>query len=168
MEELLRVGIITSTHGIKGEVKVFSTTDNPERFKTLKKVILATGKENLDLEIESTKFFKQYTILKFKGYDSINDIEKYRGRELYVDRKNADKLKKDEYYIADLLGMKVVTDEQKEFGTLKDVLETGANDVYIVDTGDKEVLLPAIKECIKEINLENNTITVHIMEGLLD
>lgn len=168
MEELLRVGIITSTHGIKGEVKVFPTTDNLERFKTLKKVILVTGKENFDLEIESTKFFKQYTILKFKGYDSINDIEKYRGRELYVDRKNADKLKKDEYYIADLLGMKVVTEDQKEFGTLKDVLETGANDVYIVDTGDKEVLLPAIKECIKEINLENNTITVHIMEGLLD
>ena len=111
MEDLLQVGVITTTHGVRGEVKVFPTTDDPARFKKLKNVILDTGKEKLELEIAGVKFFKNMVILKFKGIDDINDVEKYRKKSLYVTRENAVKLKKDEYFIADLIGMKVSTDE---------------------------------------------------------
>lgn len=167
MLQELQVGVITQTHGIRGEVKVFPTTDDVTRFKKLKEVILDTGKERLTLEIEGVKFFKQYVILKFKGYDSINDIEKYKQGKLLVTRDKAVKLKKDEYFIADLIGLQVVTEDGKDFGTLKDVLLTGANDVYVVERPDaSEVLLPAIKECILNVDVKLGCITVHIMEGL--
>lgn len=164
----LQVGVITQTHGIKGEVKVFPTTDDAGRFKKLKEVIMDTGRERLNLEIEGVKFFKQYVIVKFKGYDSINDIEKYKSAKLYVTREQAVKLKKDEYFIADLIGLNVVTDEGEQLGSMKDVMTTGANDVYVVERGDgTEVLLPAIRECVKNIDMEKQQITVHIMDGLL-
>ena len=127
MEQLLQVGVISSTHGVRGEVKVFPTTDDVKRFKKLKKVILDTGKEQLPLEIEGVKFFKQFVILKFRGIDNINDIEKYKGKSLLVDREHAVKLKKDEYFIADMIGMDVFTEDGELFGALKDVMETGAN-----------------------------------------
>lgn len=168
MEQLLQVGVISSTHGVCGEVKVFPTTDDVKRFKKLKKVILDTGKEQLPLEIEGVKFFKQFVILKFRGIDNINDIEKYKGRDLWIPREEAQELDEDEYYIADLLGMKVLLEDGSEFGTLKNVMETGANDVYIVDSVEHgEVLLPAIKECILDVDIETNTMTVHLMKGLL-
>ena len=169
-EDLLQVGAVTSTHGLRGEVKVFPTTDDATRFKKLKEVIMDTGRERLDMEIEGVKFFKQYVILKFKGYDSINDVEKYKNAKLYVTRDKAVRLKKDEYFVADLIGMQVVTEEGETFGTLKDVMATGANDVYVVkrdDGNEAEVLLPAIRECIKKIDMETGVITVHIMDGLL-
>lgn len=169
MENLLRVGVITATHGIRGEVKVFPTTDDAARFKKLKRCILDTGREKIDMEIESVKFFKQYVILKFKGYDHINDVEPYRKKDLLVTRENAVKLKKNENFIVDLIGLDVVTDEGSHFGTIKDVLQTGANDVYII-TGDdgREYLFPVIKECILDIDLEKHEALVHIMPGLLD
>lgn len=164
----LQVGVITQTHGIRGEVKVFPTTDDPDRFKKLKEVTLAAGKERLSMEIEGVKFFKQYVILKFKGYDSINDIEKYKQGKLLVTREHAVKLQKDEYFVADMIGMQVVTDEGEAFGVLKDVLATGANDVYVVSReGKADVLLPAIKECIKKIDMDRHVMEVHIMDGLL-
>ncbi|MBO5473494.1 MAG: ribosome maturation factor RimM [Lachnospiraceae bacterium] len=169
MIQELQVGVITQTHGIRGEVKVFPTTDDAARFKRLKKVILDTGKERLDLEIESVKFFKQYAILKFKDIDSINDVEQYKNGKLLVTREQAVKLRKDEYFVADLIGMKVVTEDGEDFGILKEVLPTGANDVYVVARPDKtEVLLPAIRECILHVDLEAGAVTVHIMDGLLD
>lgn len=169
METKLQVGVISSTHGVRGEVKVFPTTDDVKRFKRLKEVILDTGKEELVLEIEGVKFFKQFVILKFKGFDNINDIEKYKGKSLYVTRANAVRLRKDEYFIADLQGLTVVDEEERVLGTLRDVMETGANDVYIVDMTDgREVLLPAIKECILKVDVEGGKIQVHIMDGLLD
>jgi 16S rRNA processing protein RimM len=169
MVEFLRVGTIASTHGIRGEVKVFPTTDDVKRFKKLKHCFLDTGKERIPLEVESVKFFKQFAILKFKDYDNINDVEKYKGKDLLVDRANAVKLQKDEYFIADLIGLKVVTDEGNDFGTLKDVLQTGANDVYVIDgTDGKEYLFPVIRECVLDISLEKGIVTVHIMPGLLD
>ncbi len=169
MLQELQVGVITQTHGIRGEVKVFPTTDDVNRFKKLKEVMLDTGKERLTMETESVKFFKQYVILKFRGYDSINDIEKYKRAKLLVTRDKAVKLKKDEYFIADLIGLKVVTEDGESFGTLKDVLATGANDVYVVERPDaSEVLLPAIKECILNVDMEQGCISVHIMDGLLD
>ncbi|MDE6845272.1 MAG: ribosome maturation factor RimM [Lachnospiraceae bacterium] len=164
----LQVGVITQTHGIRGEVKVFPTTDDVSRFKKLKEVIMDNGKERLNMEIEGVKFFKQYAIIKFKGYDSINDIEKYKNAKLYVTRDKAVRLKKDEYFIADLIGMEVVTEEGGQFGRMKDVMVTGANDVYVVEREDgTEVLLPAIKECVKNIDMEQGRITVHIMDGLI-
>ncbi len=168
MIEELQVGVITQTHGIRGEVKVFPTTDDVNRFKKLKEVILDSGKERLKLTIEGVKFFKQFVILKFKGYDSINDIEKYKNARLLVPREKAVRLKKNEYFIADLIGMKVVTEDGAAFGMLKDVLETGANDVYVIAMEDgKEVLLPAIKECILQVNMEEAVMTIHLMDGLL-
>ena len=169
MEDLLQVGIITSTHGVRGEVKVYPTTDDPRRFHRLKEIILDTGREKLNLEIEGVKFFKQFVILKFKGLDNINDIEKYRQKSLYVTRKNAVRLQKDEYFIADLIGLKVQDEDGKELGTVKDVIETGANDVYEVEMADgRSLLLPAIKQCILNVDVENGTMQVHVLEGLLD
>lgn len=169
MDNLLRVGVISSTHGIRGEVKVFPTTDDVNRFKKLKEVILDTGREHINLEIENVKFFKQFAIVKFKGIDNINDIEKYKGKDLLVTRDNAVKLEKDEYFIYDILGSKVISDEGVELGTLTEILSTGANDVYVVLTEDKkEILLPSIKECILDVNVEEKIIKVHVMEGLID
>ena len=169
MNDMLRVGVISSTHGIRGEVKVFPTTDDPQRFKWLKEVILVTKRGNMTLEVSGVKFFKQFAILKFKGIDNINDIEMYKGCDLMVTRENAVPLEEDEYFIADLIGLTVVTDEGKELGRLKDVLQTGANDVYVVEMkGGKEVLLPVIRECVLDIDLEGGKVTVHLMPGLMD
>jgi 16S rRNA processing protein RimM len=169
MDNLLRVGVISSTHGVKGEVKVFPTTDDSARFKQLKKVILDTGREQIDLEIEGVKFFKNMVILKFKGYDSIEEIEKYKGKDLLITRDLAVKLGPDENFIIDLIGLLVVKDDGEELGTLTDVIKTGANDVYEVKMTDgREVLLPAIKECVLNVDLEKKVVTVHMMDGLLD
>ena len=169
MEQFLRVGVISSTHGIRGEVKVYPTTDDPERFLDLDEVILDTGREHKILEIEGVKFFKNQVILKFKGYDNINDIEKYLKKDLLVDREHAVELGENENFIADLIDMEVVTDEGKVLGTQTDVIETGANDVYAVKTPEgKEILLPAIRDCILDVNVDEKRMTVHVMEGLLD
>ena len=169
MEQFLRVGVISSTHGIRGEVKGYPTTDDPERFLDLDEVILDTGREHKILEIEGVKFFKNQVILKFKGYDNINDIEKYLKKDLLVDREHAVELGENENFIADLIDMEVVTDEGKVLGTLTDVIETGANDVYAVKTPEgKEILLPAIRDCILDVNVDEKRMTVHVMEGLLD
>lgn len=169
MEQFLRVGVISSTHGVKGEVKVFPTTDDPARFLDLKKVILDTKKEQIDLEITGVKFFKNQVILKFKGYNNINDIEKYKGMDLLISREDAVPLGENENFIIDLIDMTVVTDTGETLGTLVDVMQTGANDVYIVETPQKkEVLLPAIKDCILDVNVEEKRMLVHVLEGLLD
>lgn len=168
MEDLLKVGVITTTHGVRGEAKVYPTTDEPERFLELDYVLLDTGRELRKLEIKNVKFFKNLVILKFKGVDNINDIEKYKGRDLWIPREEGQELEEDEYYIADLLGMSVVLEDGQKFGTLKDVMETGANDVYIIDSAEHgEVLLPAIKECILDVDLEKNIMTIHLMKGLI-
>ena len=167
MEQMLRVGVITSTHGVRGEVKVFPTTDDAKRFKTLKKVIL-DGREPLELSIEQVKFFKNMVILKFKGYDNINDVETWRQRDLLITRDQAVELKEDEYFITDLIGLTVVNEEEAVLGRVKDVLETGANDVYVVElTGGKELLLPAIKDCILNVDLEGGRMKVHVLDGLM-
>lgn len=169
MTDRLKVGVVTSVHGIKGEVKVFPTTDDSRRFKKLKQVYLDTGKELLSLEIEGVKFFKQMVILKFKGYENPDDVMKFRQKELWIDRKDAVRLSKDEYFIADLIDMEVCDEEGKLIGILKDVISTGANDVYAVETPEgKEVLFPAIKQCVLDVDTEARKMTVHVMEGLLD
>lgn len=169
MEDLLKVGIISSTHGIRGEVKVFPTTDDPQRFKKLKNILLDSGKEKRNLKIQSVKFFKQFVILKFEEIDDINDVEKYKGSSLYVTRDQAVKLKKDEYFIADLIGLTVTAQEEKLEGTLKDVMETGANDVYVIELTDgRELLLPAIKECVLSVDIEKGEMQIRLLDGLLE
>ena len=169
MDNLLRVGVISSTHGVRGEVKVYPTTDDVNRFKSLKNVILDNGREHMDLEIQGVKFFKNMVILKFKGFDSIDDIEIYKGKDLLITRDQAVELGPDENFIVDLIGLRVITDNGEEFGTLTDVIKTGANDVYEVKTAEgKEVLFPAIKECVLNVDLTEGIVTVHIMDGLLD
>ena len=168
MEDLLKVGVITTTHGVRGEVKVYPTTDEPERFLDLEYVLLDTGKELRRLDIKNVRFFKNLVILKFDGIDNINDIEKYKGCDLYVTRENAIPLEEGEVYLADIMNSKVVTEDGEEFGELVDILETGANLVFVVKHDGKEVLLPDIPDCVKEVDDENKIITVHIMKGLLD
>ena len=169
MEDTLRVGVIASTHGVRGEVKVFPTTDDQKRFRNLKEVLLDTGKEQISMEIEHVKFFKHMVILKFKGFDSINDIEIYKGKDLLVTRDHAVELGPDENFIADLIGLSVVTDEGEALGRLTDVILTGANDVYEVTMSNgKKVLLPAIKQCILNVDLEQGSVLVHVLDGLMD
>lgn len=169
MEEMLRVGVISSTHGVRGEVKVYPTTDDSERFLDLDQVTLDTGREQITLEIQNVKFFKNMVILKFKGYDNINDIEKYKGKDLLIHRDQAVELKEDEYFVTDLMGLKVVSEEGTVLGILKEVIPTGANDVYVVQPENgKELLLPAIKDCILNVDLEKGIMTIHLMDGLLE
>lgn len=169
MNNILQVGAVTSTHGLAGEVKVFPTTDDPKRFKKLKQVLLDTGKDMLPLGVEHVKFFKNMVILKFKGYDRIEDIMGFKGKNLYVTRENAVRLKKDEYFIADLIGMKVYTEDKAYLGELTEVITTGANDVYTVHMENgKDVLIPAIGQCILNVDVEHETMQVHLLEGLLE
>ena len=148
------------------------TTDDVKRFKRLKRVTLDTGKARdagTVLEIEGVKFFKQFAILKFRGIDSIEEAERYRKASLLVPRSDAVRLRKDEYFVADLIGLNVRDEDGTEIGTLKDVIETGANDVYAIDLRDgRELLLPAIKQCVLEVDVEAGFIRIHILEGLLD
>ncbi|HHX12898.1 MAG TPA: ribosome maturation factor RimM [Clostridiales bacterium] len=168
MDDYLRVGVISSTHGIAGEVKVYPTTDDANRFKELKEVILDTGKTNITLEIEHVKFFKQMVILKFKGIDNINDIEKYRGKDLLVTRENAVELDEGEFFISDIIESVVLDENGTKLGVLAEVLSTGANDVFVVKTKEnKEILIPYIKDCVLDINLNDKKIIVHLLDGLL-
>lgn len=167
MEDLLQVGVIASTHGIRGEVKVFPTTDDAGRFKKLKEVILDTGNEKKLLTVAGVKFFKQFVILKFREFDSINEVEQYRKRPLYVTREQAVPLEEGEFFIADLIGISVYDEDRSLLGTLKDILQTGANDVYIVETPEHtELLLPAIRECIRSVDLTDRSMIIHRMKGL--
>ena len=171
MTESFQVGVIASTHGLQGEVNVFPTTQDPDRFKKLKKVTLHTQKgEEILLDVVSARFFKKFVIVKFKQFNNINEVEKFRGCELTIDRKDAIKLEKGEYYCADLIGLTVVDEEGAELGTLTEILQTGANDVYEMTLKDSEekIYIPAIKDCVKEIDIDAGKITIHVMPGLLN
>ena len=172
MEELYQVGSITQTHGIKGEVKVFPLTDDISRFNNMKNLLLDGGKDGyISLEVENARPQKNLVILKFKGIDNINDIEKYKGKGLYVTKDNRVALKEDEYFIADLIGCDVYLDSASDdvFGQISDVLETGANDVYeITLSKGGTVLVPAIKDCILGIDVEARRVNIHLLEGLMD
>ena len=160
MEDLFQIGIITGTHGLKGEVKVFPTTDDKERFLDLDTVLIDTGKELIEKKVQYCKFFKQFVFVKFEGLDDINDVEKYKRCPLKVTRENAVPLEEDEYYV-DESGVTI--------GELVDVIETGANDVYEVKTSDGgHVLLPAIKDCILDVDMDEKIILVHMLKGLVD
>ena len=169
MENFLKVGVITTTHGVRGEVKVFPTTDDPSRFEDLSYVLLDLGTEKKELHISHVKYFKNLVILKFDTFDTPESVVPFRGRDLYVRREDAAPLGEDEYYIADLIGMQVRLEDGTSYGVLKDVMETGANDVYIIKKPNgKEVLVPAIHECILSVDVENACMTIHLLAGLDD
>ncbi|MCI8403187.1 MAG: ribosome maturation factor RimM [Lachnospiraceae bacterium] len=170
MEQYLRVGVIASTHGVHGEVKVYPTTDSLERFRDLKEVVAVTARnEKKLLLVEGVKFFKQFAILKFREVATMDEAQKYKGCDLMVSRENAQPLAENEYYIGDLLGLTVETEEGESLGILADVLQTGANDVYVVKRPDgRELLLPVINSCILDVDLEKGLVKAHLMEGLLD
>ena len=169
MIDMFRVGVITQPHGVRGEMKVFPTTDDPRRFEDLDTVILDTGKEKRNLTIQSVKYQKNLVILKCKEVNDRNEVELLRKAELYVTRDQAVELEEGEYFIADLLGCKVVSDEGEDLGVLDDVLQTGANDVYSVKKkGEKELLIPVIPQCVLNGDSEKEGVLVHLLEGLRD
>lgn len=168
MQEKLRVGRVTATHGLKGEVKVYPTTDDPKRFLSLEKVFLDLDGNWRMLVPESVRFFKNLVILKFEGLDRIEDVMAFRQKDLYVERADAQPLGENEWYIGDIIGMRVVTDEGVELGVVRDVLQGGANDNYIVKNAEREILIPAIRQCILDVSLEQALMTVHLLDGLLD
>ena len=169
MEQRFRIGEIANTHGIRGEVKVYPTTDDVARFKKLKKCILEAKQGEMLLHVESCNFFEQFAILKFKEFNNINEVEQYKHCSLYVEREDAVKCEEDEYYIADLVGCTVYNEDDSELGDLIDVIQTGANDVYVVrmESG-KELMIPAIKECILSVSITERRVKVHLLKGLLD
>ena len=169
LEDLLQVGVITRPHGVHGEVKVFPMTDDVRRFKKLKKTLLDTGKGHIELECESAKFFKQFVILKFKDHDTVESVAKYAQKGIFVTRADAVKPGKDEYFIADLIGMRVSDGALGIGGVITNVIETGANDVYEIDLDDgRHLLLPAIKECVLNVDVPGNMMEIYVLPGLLD
>ena len=170
MTERFQIGVIASTHGLQGEVNVFPTTEDPSRFKKLKKVTLHTQRgEEIELDVVSARFFKKYIIVKFKQFNNINEVEKFRGCELTIDRKDAIKLQPGEFYCADLIGLTIVDEDGNDLGTLTEILQTGANDVYEMTKkdSDEKVYIPAIKDCIRSIDMQEKKITIHVMPGLM-
>lgn len=167
--QYLEVGQIVNTFGIKGQVKVVPFTNELERFDELKKVYIVNKSSRKEVEIEDVKYHKNMVLLKFKGFNKIEEVEDFRNCYLEIDRKDGRKLEEGEYYIVDLLGLDVVSDEGQHLGKLDDIFNTGSNDIYVVkDELGKQLLLPAIKEVIKEVDIENGKITVHLLEGLVD
>lgn len=168
MENLMEIGQIVNTYGIKGFVKVVPFTDNINRFEDLKTVYVETKKGLENFEIEEVKYAKNTVLLKLKGIDDINIAEKYKNCYIKISRENAVKLPEDTYFIVDLLDIKVYTDEDIYLGNIIDVYPTGSNDIYVVKNEEgKQVLLPAIGEVIKTVDIQNKKMVVHLLDGLI-
>lgn len=169
MADKLRLGIITSTHGLKGEVRVYPFTDRADRFEEIPKVRLLKQKsEPLELEIERVHYFKNMVLLKFRGVDRVEDAVKLVQSELWIDRDEAPDPGSDLIYVADLIGLTARDENGEVIGTVKDILQMTAQDLYVIDRGGKEVLVPNVPEFIRGINLKEGTVTVHVIDGLLD
>ncbi len=164
----LEIGQIVNTFGIKGMVKVKPFTDDIRRFDELKTVYVEKNSNQTEYEIEEVKYHKDMVLIKFKGIDKVEQAEMLRNSYLTVSRDSVEKLEEGRYYIVDLLGLEVYTDEQILLGTLEDIFNTGSNDIYVVkDKQGKQILLPAIQDVIKQIDIENKKIIVHLLPGLI-
>ena len=167
-QEYFEIGQIVNTFGIKGIVKVNPFTDDISQFEKLKSILVDKKGKLFEMQIEEVKYSKNQILLKLKGIDTIEEAEKYRNCYLKLPREKAKKLPKDTYFIADLIGLKVYTDEGNLLGTLEDIYNSGASDIYVVkDELGKQILLPAIKDVIKQIDLEQEKIIVHLIKGLV-
>ena len=168
MQKYLEVGQIVNTFGIKGFVKIVPFTDDITRFDDLKKVYIKNKHQNKELEIQEVKYHKNMVLVKFKGIDKVEEAENLKNMYIFIDRKDSRKLDEDTFFIVDLLGLEVYTDEGKLLGKLDDIFNTGSNDIYVVkDELGKQILLPAIKDVVKEIDMKNKKIVVHLLNGLV-
>ncbi len=164
MDKYIEIGKIVNTYGIKGQLKIVPYTDNIKRFEKLKKIYI-NEKEYL---IENVKYIKNIVILKLQGINTIEQAEEYRNLYMYIDRKDAIKLPKDTYFIRDLIGIEVYTNDGEKLGIIDDIFKTGSNDVYVVRNSlGKQILLPAISSVIEKIDLENKKVTVNLIKGLI-
>ncbi len=167
-QEYFEIGQIVNTFGIKGIVKVNPFTDDISQFEKLKSILVDKKSKLLEMQIEEVKYSKNQILLKLKGVDTIEEAEKYRNCYLKLPREKAKKLPPNTYFIADLIGLKVHTDEGNLLGTLEDIYNSGASDIYVVkDELGKQILLPAIKDVIKQIDLEEEKVIVHLIKGLV-
>ena len=168
MQEYLEVGQIVNTNGLKGLLKINPFTDDITRFERLKTILVEHKKELLEFEIESVRYQKKQVLLKLKGIDTIEEAEKYREDYVKINRNKEEKLPEDTYYIVDLIGLDIYTVGGELLGKLDDIFSTGSNDVYVVKNSEgKQILLPAISDVIKNIDLEQKKIVVNLIEGLL-
>ena len=168
MKERLEVGQIVNTFGIKGFVKVYPYVNDISRFDDLKTVYVKLKKQESKLEIEEVKYQKNMVLIKFKGIETVEQAELLRNSYIEIDRSQAIPLEKDEYFIADLLGLDVYLDTGEKLGVLDDIYNTGGSDIYVVKNElGKQFLLPYIDDVVKNIDLENGKITVHIIDGLI-
>ena len=168
MQKRLEVGQIVNTFGIKGEVKVTPFTDDINRFDDLKKVYVKTRKEDRLYKVENVRYHKNMVLLKLEGIENPEQAELLKNSYLEIDREDAIPLEEGQYFIVDLIGLDVYTDEGKLLGKVDDIYNTGANDIYVVkDELGKQILLPGIKEVIKQVDLNNEKIIVHLIPGLI-
>ncbi|RED65995.1 ribosome maturation factor RimM [Cohnella lupini] len=170
-ERLLNIGKVVNTHGIKGEIKVWPQTDFPEvRFKPGNKLLMfpPDSGQPLTVEIVASREQKKMYVLQIKGFDNINQVEKYKGWELKVPETDRVPLPEGEYYVRDIVGCAVETDEGEQLGTVTDILSPGANDIWVVKMPKgKELLLPVIDDVVLNVDIAGRKITVHLLEGLL-
>ncbi len=168
MTKYLEIGQIVNTFGIKGMVKVKPFTDNIERFDELEKVYIENKKGKKEYEIEEVKYHKNMVLIKFKGIENPEDANLLRESYLLVDRANEKPLEEGTYYIVDMIGLDVYTDENELLGKLEDIFNTGSNDIYVVKNElGKQILLPAIDDVLKEIDMDNKKVVVHLIPGLI-
>ncbi|MCL2854725.1 MAG: ribosome maturation factor RimM [Defluviitaleaceae bacterium] len=167
--EYFQIGKIVNTVGIKGEIKVFPTTDDPKRFDLLDKIDVIDQKGNQKVwVVDKVRHQKNVVILKLSGVDDMDTAAGLRGHSIIIDRKNALPLEDDQYYISDLIGLSVDTEDGCNLGIIADVLQTGANDVYVVrPENGKDVLIPAIKQCVLNVDVVGGFVTVRLLEGLM-
>lgn len=168
MEEYLEIGQIVNTNGLKGFLKVKPLTDDITRFEELETVYVQKAKELIEFRIQEVKYVKNMVLLKLEGIDDITEAEKYKNFYIKINRKDAVELDKDSYFIIDIIGCEVFTEENQKLGKVVDVFPTGSNDVYTVKNEEgKEILLPAIADVIKDVDVKNKKIVIHLMEGLI-
>lgn len=167
MLEYLSIGQIVNTHGFRGEVKIYPLTVDMSRFEKLKEVYMEENNELVKYKVESIKFLRSTVAVKLKGIDSEEAANKLKGSYIKVDRKSAVKLPKDTYFICDLIDSEVYDEKGQLLGTVKDVLQTGSNDVYVVQSTGKDILIPALKDVVKKVDLTNKKIMVEMPEGLI-
>ncbi len=176
MVEYLRTGVVTEPHGIRGEIKVFPTTDDVTRFERYGELVVERGGKTPEesggaevRKIESVKYQKDRVILKLSGIDSRNDAETLRRAELYVHRSHSTPPKEGEYFTADLYGLQVFTEDGRKVGVVEDVLKTGANDVFSIRKEDgKELLLPKVDAFVRNVDVETGVMTVFLLPGMED
>ena len=169
MQEYFEVGQIVNTFGINGLVKVMPFTDDIQRFEELEYVLIEKNKKLLKYLIKEVKYQKQMVLLKLKGIDDINQAEEFKGCYLKIKREDAKELPEGTYFIADLIGLNVYTDDGKILGIIDDIFNYGSNDIYVVkDESGKQILITAIKEVIIQIDLENEKMIVHLLKGLVE